>query len=72
MTHLLNQAFNRAAKLPASEQIIFAKWVMDELKSKKRWSKLFSGSQSALSKLASEALEEHKRRKTRILKPDDL
>ncbi|MSR78413.1 MAG: hypothetical protein EXS63_09380 [Candidatus Omnitrophica bacterium] len=72
MTHLLQQAFARASKLPAVEQNAFARWVLEELVSERRWEKAFSESEDALSKLADAALREHKRGKTKPINPDAL
>jgi hypothetical protein len=67
MTHLLKQAFAKAAKLPDFEQNAFAHWIMDELASEKRWDKAFAESEVILGQLAEEALQEHSRKKTKPL-----
>ena len=72
MTQLLQQAFAKASKLPEVEQNVFARWVLEELISEKRWEKTFVESEDVLSKLAGIALKEHKRGKTKSLNLDAL
>ena len=59
MTTRLEQAFTEASKLSPKEQDGLADWLLAELRSEKKWDKLFASSQEVLSKLASEALAEH-------------
>ena len=61
MTTRLEQAFTEASKLPPKEQDALADWVLAELRSEKKWDRLFANSQEELSKLASEALTEYHR-----------
>ena len=72
LTTRLEQAFTEASKLPPKEQDALADWVLAELHSEKRWDGLFAGSQKTLSKLAAEALAEHRRGQTQELDPDQL
>ena len=72
MTHLLKQVFAKVAELPAVEQNVIARWMLEELASEKRWEKFFAGSENPLSDLAHEALQEHKQGKTKSLKLKDL
>ena len=67
MTHLLKQAFSKAAKLSQIQQDAFARWVLDELDSEKRWDKAFAKSQSILVHLADQAIKEYSRGKTKPL-----
>ena len=67
MTKLLERAFQEASKLPASEQNVPAKWVMEELEAEGKWEKAFAGSEDILDKLADEALSAHKQGKTKFL-----
>jgi len=67
MTHLLKNAFAKAAKLPKTEQNAFARWVLEELASEKRWDKAFAESAGKLAHLADQALKEHAKGKTRPL-----
>lgn len=72
MTQLLEQAFSEAAKLSELEQNVFARWLLLELASEKRWEKTFAESEDLLSELADEALKEYKQGKTKLLDPDKL
>lgn len=68
MTHLLEQAFEEASKLPRGEQNMLAKWLMEELASERRWNRLFAESQDLLSQLADEALAEFEQGGTKLWK----
>ena len=59
MTQLLHRAFSKLAKLPKSDQNIFAKWLLEELESEVRWKKSFGKSEKHMAILADEALKEH-------------
>jgi len=59
MTQLSSKAFDKAAKIPDSEQNAFANWILAELASEQRWAKAFDASQDQLSQLAEVALAEH-------------
>jgi hypothetical protein len=72
MTQLLKDAFAEDEKLPREEQDAFAKWLLEELASEKRWSELFAASQHKLPGLASEAIEENRSGRTEPLDPDRL
>ncbi len=72
MTTLLEHAFTEASKLSPKEQDALAEWVIAELRAEKQWDELFSRSQETLSKLASEALAEHRSGQTQELDPDQL
>ena len=72
MTTRLEQVFTEASKLSPKEQDALADWVLAELHSEKQWDRLFAGSQETLSKLASEALAEHRSGQTQELDPDRL
>ena len=72
MTTRLEQAFAEASKLPSTEQDQVADLLLAELESEKRWDKLFADSQDVLSKLAAEALAEHRRGQTQELDPDQI
>jgi hypothetical protein len=67
MTQLLKDAFAEAEKLPREEQDAFARWLLEELASEKRWSDLFAASQNKLADLASEAIEENRSGRTEPL-----
>jgi len=72
MTKLLEKAFNEVSRLPEMEQNIFARWLLDELLSERKWEKAFAESEDILSKLADEALKEHAQGKTKPLDINQL
>ena len=74
MTTLLEQAFARASELPQEEQDRFARLMMTELGSERRWKELFSSpeSEDLLERLADKALAEHLEGRTRPLELDEL
>ena len=72
MTELLEKAFSEVSKLDESQQDSFARWLLEELESERRWEKAFNDSQDLLSQLADEALAEHRSGKTKRLDPDNL
>ena len=68
----LELVISEIEKLPPAEQSQFAAWILEELHSEQRWSKLFAKSSDVLSHLADKALAEHKSKKTKKLDPDTL
>ncbi len=70
MTARLEQAFTEVSKLSPKEQDALADWLLAELESERRWDKRFADSQDVLSKLASEALAEHRKGQTQELDSD--
>jgi hypothetical protein len=64
MTRLLEKALREASKLPSREQNAFAKIMLEELASEKKWTRKFSKTQDAIASLAGEALLEHRQGKT--------
>jgi len=68
----LELVISEIEKLPPDEQNQFTAWILEELHSEERWSKLFERSGDVLSHLADEALEEYKAKKTQKLDPDTL
>jgi len=72
MTTLLEKAFKKAAALPETDQNIVAHWLIDEISSKEKWNNTFAASEDVLSKLADDALAEHKAGKTRVLDVNEL
>jgi len=72
MTKLLEKAFNEVSRLPEMEQNIFARWLLNELLSERKWEKAFAESEDILSKLADEALKEHAQGKTKPLDINEL
>ena len=69
MTKLLEKAFVDASKLPKVEQNALAKWIMRELDAERKWDDAFADSEDILDQLADEALEEHRKGKS---KPFDI
>jgi hypothetical protein len=59
-------------KLPPEEQSQFVAWILEELHAEERWLTSFADSSDILSKLADEALEEYRAKKTQNLDPDAL
>lgn len=68
----LELAISEIQKLPPADQNEFAAWILEELRSEKRWKELFTKSSDMLSALADEALVEHKAKKTKKLDPETL
>ena len=62
MTKLLEKAFEKASKLPESEQNVIAKWLLEELESERNWEKSFSESEEILANLAKETISEYKKK----------
>ncbi len=72
MTKLLDQAFDKARKLPEREQNSIADLILDELEDEARWDKAFAASPRALATLAKEAAAEDRAKKTEPLDPDRM
>ena len=68
MTKLLNSAFEEISKLPEIEQNIFARFIINEIESEKKWEKKLSNSEYLLSNLANTALNDFKNNKCIELK----
>ena len=68
----LELAFAEIEKLPPPEQNEFAAWILEELHSEQHWAKLFAETSDLLSRLADEALADHKAKKTKKLNPETL
>ena len=72
MTKLLEKAFAEATKLSKKEQDHLAEWVLAELAAEQRWDEAFRQSGDPLSRLAGQALNEHRKGRTRPLDPEKL
>ncbi len=72
MTDLLKKAFDAVSRLPEDEQNALAELLLVELELEEKWEERFTKSQGALSLLAQEALDEHKRGETEDLDPESL
>lgn len=67
MTILLEKAIDRVSVLPAKKQNAIAHLLLAEMDAEAHWDESFKSSQPELSKLASDALAEHRRGKTRSM-----
>ena len=74
MNQPLQDAFNRAAELPPEAQDRFARFLLAELEADRQWDQLFDQPESdeLLSRLANEALADHRAGATTPLDPADL
>ena len=72
MTQLLEKALTEVYKLSPEKQDAIAAIILEELEDERRWDKAFAESQEILSKLAAEALAEHRSGQTQELDPDQL
>ena len=72
MTRLLEKAFKEASKLPVVNQNALAKWLLEELESEKKSGQMFAESENVLEHLADEAIETHKKGKTKPLNIERL
>ena len=72
MTELLTKAFNELSKLSEKDQNSLASWILEEIKSEQRWSKMFTESQDVLGKMGEEALREAADGDTENMDPDML
>ena len=74
MTEILQQAFDKAAELPEDRQEVFARFLLAELESERKWDELFSRpeSEAFLERMAAEAIEAHRAGKTKPLNAEDL
>jgi len=72
MTTLLESAFKKVSALPEIEQNIYAKIIIDEIESEKRWDSAFSESEELLSQMADSALEDFKKGDTKPLTQEQL
>ena len=55
--------------LVSQEQDKLAKWLLAELESERQWDEAFAGSSDQLADLADDALEEHRKGRTKPLNP---
>jgi hypothetical protein len=72
MTALLQRAFAEASKRSQEEQDLLASRLLAELAAEDAFDQAIAGSSEKLSKLAIQALEEHKAGITEALDPDRL
>ena len=67
MTKLLKEALDKVATLSPERQDELAALLLAEIEAEARWDNAFAKSQDTLERLADEAIEEHRRGKTRPL-----
>jgi len=67
MTRMLERAFEEASRLPPGDQDALAQWLLEELKSERRWADLLNGSGGFLEHLADEAIREHRNGRSKPL-----
>jgi len=72
MTTLLEAAFEKVSALPEIEQNIYAKNLLDEIESEKRWDSAFSASEELLGQMADSALKDFHKNDTKPLNQDQL
>lgn len=72
MNQLLEQAFAKASQLSSEEQDTIASLILREIEAGQRWEDAFARSQDALSRLADEALAEHRAGRAKRLNVDEL
>lgn len=72
MTEQLRKAIEELERLPESDQEALAAWLLDELRSERRWAELFAASPETLARLAEEAIHEFHAGKTQPFDPDAL
>ena len=72
MTTLLETAFKKISALPEIEQNIYAKNLLEEIESEKKWDSAFSESEDLLSKMADCALKDFNNGNTKSLTQDQL
>ena len=67
MTTLLETAFEKISALPEIEQNIYAKNLLEEIESEKKWDSSFSESEDLLFQMADDALKDYKTNNTKLL-----
>ena len=72
MATLLDRAMSEISKLPKRERDRIARWLLEEIASEKRWDEVLDGSSADLDRLAAEALDEHRRGRSKPLDPRRL
>ena len=72
MTQQLERAYAEVEQLAEPEQDAIAALILEELEDERRWQQSFAQSPSALTRLAEEALAEHRAGLTQPLDPERL
>jgi hypothetical protein len=72
MSNLLDQAYAAAKELPEQDQEAIGAWLMAEIDADRKWDELFAQPSEVIERMADEALEDHRRGRTRPLDPETL
>jgi hypothetical protein len=72
MTVLLEKAVDEVAALPDDQQDMFARWMLEELASERRWDQAFAGTADSLARLAQAALDDDAAGLTVVLDPETM
>ncbi len=72
MATLLDRAISEISKLPKRERNRIVRWLLQEIAAQRRWEEAFEGTTDVLDRLAGEALDEHRRGRSKPLDPDRL
>ena len=74
LTELLQRAFDRASELPEEQQDSFARFILAELDSERRWQELFERPESdeILAQMADDILAAHHSGQTKRLDLEEL
>jgi hypothetical protein len=72
MATLLDRAISEISKLPKRQRDRIARWLLEEITSERQWEGAFDGSADTLDRLAAEALDEHRRGRSKPLDPRRL
>ena len=74
MNQLLREAFERASLLPEDEQDKIARFLLAELESERKWTELLARpeSENLLTRLADEAIRDHRAGKATPLDINDI
>jgi hypothetical protein len=72
MTKLLNQAFEKASKLPDSLQDELARELLEELAGEAQWDQTLEQSADVLDRMAEQALKEYRAGRTKEMGFDEL
>ena len=65
MSNSFSKAIELVKQLPEAYQAALGLLLLEEMRSERRWAKLFESSQDKLAELADQALAEHKAGKTK-------
>ena len=72
MTTLLESAFEKISALPEIEQNIYAKNLLEEIESEKRWDSAFSESEDMIGQMADDTLKDFQNNNTTPLEQEEL